>query len=67
MKLTRRKLAGAILGSAAIALPQTQPPPLPGTPDEELRAARQRIKGFGDTLAKLTVPIEVEPPLQFKA
>ena len=62
MKLTRR----AILGSAAVtALAQTQP--APATPDEELKAARERIKTNSETLAKLAVPIETEPALQFKA
>lgn len=66
-KLTRRKLASAILNSAAAtALAQTQPA-APATPDEELKAARERIKTNSETLAKQTVPIETEPALQFKA
>jgi hypothetical protein len=66
MKLTRRKLASAILNSAAVtALAQTQPPP--ATPDEELKAARDRFKVTSETLAKQPVPIETEPALQFKA
>jgi hypothetical protein len=67
MILTRRKLASAILNSAAAtALAQTQPSP-PATPDEELKAARDRIRATSETLAKQPVPIETEPALQFKA
>jgi hypothetical protein len=67
MKLTRRALAGAILSpAAAAALAQTQPAP-PSTPDEELKAARDRNRSITETLAKLPVPIETEPALQFKA
>ncbi len=67
MKLTRRRLTGAILGSAAVrAFAQTQPP-LPANPDEELRAARERIKATGTLLAGQIVPMETEPALQFKA
>jgi hypothetical protein len=66
MTLTRRKLASAILNSAAVtALAQSQPPP--ATPDEELKAARDRVKANSETLAKQTVPIGTEPALQFKA
>ncbi len=65
MKLTRRKLATAILSStAAQALAQTPPP---ATPDEELKAARDRFKTAGEALARQSVPIEAEPALQFKA
>ena len=64
MKLTRRKLATAILSStAATVLAQTPP----STPGDELKAARDRFKAISDTLAKQTVPIETEPALQFKA
>jgi hypothetical protein len=65
MKLTRRGLAGTILNSAvAAALAQTQSPT---TPDDDLKAARDRIHANSETLAKLAVPIDTEPALQFKA
>ncbi|HLK65597.1 MAG TPA: hypothetical protein VKU19_19300 [Bryobacteraceae bacterium] len=69
MKLTRRKLAQAMLAPVAVsAAAQTQaPPPLPANPDEELRAARDRIKTLSDALAKQTVPMDTEPALAFKA
>jgi hypothetical protein len=62
MKLTRRKLAAAILSSTALA--QTPPP---ATPDDELKAARDRFKSVGEARAKQAVPIETEPALQVKA
>jgi hypothetical protein len=66
MKLTRRKLAAAVLVPAASALSQTQPAP-PGTPDEELKAARDRAKLTADALAQQAVPMTTEPAIVFKA
>ena len=67
MKVTRRKLATVILNTAAAtALAQTQTA-APATPDEELKAARDRIKANGETLARQAVPMDTEPALQFKA
>jgi hypothetical protein len=67
MRFTRRKLAGALLGSAAArSLAQTASP-LPRTPDEELKAARERLKSRSDTLAAQAVPMSTEPAFQFKA
>jgi hypothetical protein len=64
MKLSRRKLATAILSSAAAtALAQTPP----ATADDDLKTARDRIKANSETLFKQAVPIETEPALQFKA
>jgi hypothetical protein len=64
MKLTRRKLASAILNSTAVTafaqIPIT-------TPDDELKIARDRIKTNSDLLAKQIVPIATEPALEFKA
>ena len=66
MKITRRKLAAAVFVPAASVMAQTQPA-TPGTPDEELKAARDRAKLVTDALAQQTVPISTEPALQFKA
>jgi hypothetical protein len=66
MKLTRRKLARAVLIPAAAAMAQT-PPALPRNPDEELKAARDRTKALGDALAQQNVPMATEPAFQFKA
>jgi hypothetical protein len=66
MKLTRRKLAAAVLVPAASAFAQSQAPP-PGTPDEELKAARDRAKLTADALSQQAVPMTTEPAFQFKA
>lgn len=66
--LTRRKLAATVFSSAAaIAMAQTPAPPaIPANPDEELKAARDRIKANGDLLAKQAVPMDTEPAVTFK-
>jgi len=64
MKVTRRKLAAAaITAAAAQAFAQTPA----ANADEELKAARDRIKGTSDALARLSVPMDTEPAFQFKA
>jgi hypothetical protein len=65
VKFTRRKLAATLAASAAaMAQPQT---PSSATPDEELKAARERIKTAADALARQEVPLATEPAFQFKA
>ena len=64
MKLTRRQLATALTSAAALAQTPSGPP---ATPEEELKAARDRIKAAGAALAKQEVPVETEPAFQFKA
>ena len=67
MKLTRRRLAAAVLTPlAAEAIAQTQPSP-PGTPDDEIKAARDRMKSNSDTLSRQAIPMATEPAFQFKA
>src|ERR1019366_1181384 len=61
MKLTRRQLATALTSAAARA--QTTPGP-PATPQDELKAARDRVKANGATLDKQEVPVAVEPAFQ---
>jgi hypothetical protein len=65
MKLTRRKLAATVLGTAAGALSQTQP--APSTPEDELKAARDRVRANAETIARHDVPMATEPAFQFKA
>ncbi len=48
------------------ALAQTQPP-VPANPDDELKTARDRIRANTERLAKIAVPMDTEPALQFKA
>jgi len=66
MKLTRRKLARAVLVPSAAAMAQT-PPALPQNAGEELTAARARTKALGDALSQQNVPMATEPAFQFKA
>ena len=47
---------------APAALAQT-----PAAPEDELKAARDRIKAYGETLAKVEIPMSTEPAFQFKA
>jgi hypothetical protein len=69
MKLTRRKLAAAVAAAvtASGAGPLLAQTPALLTPDDELKAARERLKANGDTLAQQTVPMATEPAFQFKA
>ena len=64
MKLTRRQLATALTSAAALAQTPSGPP---AAPDEELKAARDRLKANGAALAKQEVPVAAEPAFQFKA
>jgi hypothetical protein len=64
MKLTRRQLATALTSAAALA--QT-PSGRAATPEEELKAARDRVQANGAVLAKQEVPVTTEPAFQFKA
>ncbi len=60
MKLTRRELAA--LAAAAPAQPQAA-----ASPEEELKAARERNRRNAETLAKFAIPPGTEPAFQFKA
>jgi hypothetical protein len=62
MKLTRRKLAAALLAPAAAANAQTPQPAA-----DAVQAARDRIKANGDILAKIEIPMATEPAVTFKA
>jgi hypothetical protein len=66
MRFTRRRLVQAMAGSAAVAAAQTQPAP-PATPDDELKAARDRLQANAATIQRQEVPMAVEPAFQFKA
>jgi hypothetical protein len=63
LKITRRKLAAAALGSAAgfgALAAQTQP--------EDLNAAaKEQVRKNSETLAKVDLPMSTEPAFQFKA
>ena len=64
IKLTRRQLATALTSAAALAQTPSGPP---ATPEEELKAARDRVAANGAALARQEVPMAVEPAFQFKA
>jgi hypothetical protein len=64
MKLTRRQLAMALTSAAALAQTPSGPP---ATPEEELKAARDRVQANGAVLARQVVPVATEPAFQFKA
>ena len=64
MKLTRRQLATALTSAAALAQTPSGPP---ATPEDELKAARDRFQANGAALAKQEVPVATEPAFQFKA
>jgi uncharacterized membrane protein len=64
MRLTRRQLATAL--APAVALAGTAAQPSAAAADDELRAARERVKTNGETLAGQPVPMATEPAFQFK-
>jgi hypothetical protein len=68
IKFTRREIATALSASAAL-LAQTPslPPPIPQTPDDELKAARESNRQNSEQLAKFPLPMSTEPAARFKA
>jgi uncharacterized membrane protein len=63
MKITRRQLATALAPAMALAEAAAQPQ----AADDEMQAARNRVKTNGETLAGQAVPMAAEPAFQFKA
>ena len=61
MKLTRRQLAAAALARAALAAPQ-QPAPA----QDELQAAKERVRNNAAALNAVTLPMSTEPAAVFK-
>ncbi|MGI8742799.1 MAG: hypothetical protein ACR2NN_09555 [Bryobacteraceae bacterium] len=64
-RVTRRQLAAALASSVALA-GQTPAPRLPQNPEEELKAAREQVRQFGDLLGKFAIPMSTEPAFLFK-
>jgi hypothetical protein len=62
MKVTRRKLAAALLAPAAAAQAQT-----PSVPRDEVEAARARLKTNAEAMAKVDLPMSTEPAFRFEA
>lgn len=61
MKMTRRKLAAAILAPAAVVPAQTQTAPV-----DEVEAARARVKANAEAIAKVEIPMSTEPAFRFE-
>lgn len=64
MKLTRRELAAALAPAAALAQSQPQ---TAQQPQDLLAAAKARVKGTSDALAKIEIEMSTEPAFQFHA
>jgi hypothetical protein len=64
MRLTRRQLATVL--APAVALARTAAPQAAPAPDDEVRAARERVRSNGETLSHHDLPMAVEPAFQFK-
>ena len=64
MRLTRRELAAALAGGTALAQEAAR---APAAPEDELRAARERVRVNSARLAEREVPLGTEPAFQFKA
>ena len=69
VQFTRRQLAVAVAGSAALLGQTAQPPspPLPASPEEEIAAIRTQLRANSELLAKFDLPIATEPAAHFKA
>jgi len=74
MDISRRQLAGVILAGTAATQAQAQAPPSPAqqslTPqaaDAELEAARSERRIAAQIIARVPLPMTVEPAFQFKA
>ena len=64
MKLTRRKLATALVSATALAAQQPQPA---AASDSDLKAARDRLQANAAALAGTPIPMATEPAFQFRA
>jgi hypothetical protein len=64
MKLTRRKLATALVSATAMAAQQPAPQP---PADSDLKTARDRMQANAAALSAIPIPMATEPAFQFKA
>jgi hypothetical protein len=64
VKLTRRKLAVALVTAAAVPA-QTPPPPAPE--GDALSAKRDLMRANAQAVANFNVPMATEPAFKFKA
>jgi hypothetical protein len=63
-KLTRRELAAAVAGGAAVALQKPAAAQAPADLDNQARASKRTA---AQSLAQVELPIETEPCFHFKA
>jgi len=64
-RITRRRLAAAALGSAAVVRVAGTQATAP--PEDINAAAKQQVHKHSETLAKFDLPMSTEPAFQFKA
>ena len=62
MKLTRRKLAVALVSATAVSGQEPQP-----AAADDLKTARDRMQANAEALAGTPLPMATEPAFQFKA
>lgn len=67
MNVTRRKLARILAATTAVPLAASAQTPAPADPDENLKSAREQMRGNAQALAKVRVPMATEPAFRFKA
>jgi hypothetical protein len=66
-RMTRRNLAALALALPISAQQRTPVTPIPATPDEELKAARESLRANSEQLSKVKLPMATEPATRFKA
>jgi hypothetical protein len=66
MQVTRRSLARILAATAAVPLQAVAQTPSPDS-DDELKAARDRVRSDAAILAKFPLPKTTEPAFRFKA
>jgi hypothetical protein len=66
MKTSRRELARILAVAPVLAQAQT-PAPAPATPDDELKAARERTQNAVAQTARVKLTPAVEPAFTFQA
>lgn len=63
--MTRREI---MLATPAALMAQVPPPAaIPQNPEDELKAANEQNRRNADQLAKIAVPMTVEPAVHFRA
>jgi hypothetical protein len=70
MDISRRQLAGVLIASTAVAQAPTSPAPQspgPQSADAGLEAARSERRIAAQIIARVPMPMTVEPAVHFKA